>query len=1100
MHSGHLAAAKLALLLVAAPLAHGLSLSRLGRSLASHEDAEASGASSASSASSAQAQGLRRADARDLSAHGSSAVAALALGRVRRRGDPSCAPSCDTDPAIFGQNGSSLVPRVWAALGPISDIEPLADSLTAYGGFHRIVADLPAQFWEAVQSQAGIYEGYAAAGRSHREVLDEMSRNNLTQFKKGLQANLANFPTEKGPVGRTLWAPAYTDKNTLWIEANFSEAITQADHYATGAESSGYAVGKFLLAEQGTVLVRCTSPFSLDSGHLWLLPDIYDGRRAVHAIQLDSGMHNVLVRFSGSGFWCDVTLDSKEARSYVTGVPVLGNESKSQLVAMKDTIASDIVDGFFASPHVGVPLLNTGAGQLELESVGLVGAPSQLQVKLAQSPQVWQSGQIYTARLELLQRGPVQCMNMTEGDTFQLVQDYKMNITLEIKPVDSPPVQVLITVSCYPFSPAGYPAGARAAGYRVAFPDYDGSVQHMWVAPPNISAGRPASGYPTMLSLHGAQVTISPNWGQNYGTDPWKVFPYPAWLVQPSNRFEFGTDWEGPGLDNAYAAMAYVTENLPGASLEQRAYLGIDTARILVTGHSMGGHGCMVFSTHEPDRLLGSVCAAPWPSLAHYSGSGSVLLDSARAGVQKAVVSEHAADYLASNIRGNPMTLIYGDQDDNVPPSEPRYFARLVGSYSGNKDAVKIVELPGFGHWFVQDIPEVKEALWKLFPKDGGVAQLPGLPEQFEFTVVQPRTFGSKGNVKLLQAADASRPMKLFVKRCGPPSTTNTEDEACTDLTAVSTAKDASHDEPWIIATDNIRRFTFVEPPKGGNLLPRAVLVDGQAFNLTSLGATSPPGAAHFCRAADEEFAQWRVCKSALWQSKQRGGPSAGAGPLHMTMRRAPLCIVYGSGTVQFELARHLANKMYFVSRYSVPIVKLAKQNDTLDGYCASANLIAIGSPDTNAWISSHQCAFSYLRFRGSSFSLLNHAYGGPGVGLLALGRLGGGRLAMLVHGTSHEALLRAGQRVPISSWQDGGDFMVLGADAAWEGSGGLLASGYLDAQWKPTSSSWAQPEHSVRSHWSGAPKLLAMFRQSPPRACPEDEAAAEADDELASA
>lgn len=170
-----------------------------------------------------------------------------------------------------------------------------------------------------------------------------------------------------------------------------------------------------------------------------------------------------------------------------------------------------------------------------------------------------------------------------------------------------------------------------------------------------------------MLSLHGASVSVGPVWGHSYELGGEEGFPYGAWLVQPTNRWHWGTDWEGPGLDNALGALRYVRDELPGAQgnvTERRKSHSLDDTRVLVTGHSMGGHGCFVFASHFPDLLLGAACASGWPSLNSYAGdSHSSLLDGTRRGLLEEARFEHAADFAHENLVGVPMLVIYGSKD-----------------------------------------------------------------------------------------------------------------------------------------------------------------------------------------------------------------------------------------------------------------------------------------------------------------------------------------------------------------------------------------------------------------------------------------------------
>lgn len=435
------------------------------------------------------------------------------------------------------------------------------------------------------------------------------------------------------------------------------------------------------------------------------------------------------------------------------------------------------------------------------------------------------------------------------------------------------------------------------------------------------------------------------------------------------------------------------------------------------------------------------------------------------------------------------MTVIYGDQDDNVPPKEPRYMARMVDSTSQSANAVKVIELPGVGHWFPQNIPEMSQALHEHLPMKSGhhglkQSNLPELPETFEFTVMNTASFGTKGNLKVLQQEDAARPSKLFVHRC----VTGSQADGCIHAVQSCAKKfpngqvlaangrvfhsHNSTEQPWIIDTDNVRRFTLVNSSARYRELPRVLRVDGQVFNLASMNLTAGQ---HFCSTAPDGVdspINWNVCTSREWEEAERGGPAAGSGPMQMVLRRAPVCIAHGSAEGHRQMALTLAKKLYYVSRYAVPIVNASEEEFEGHVHCSDANLILIGHPQDNPWLEKLRCGFGYVRFhKGASkgFTVRGESYVGEKVGLLALGQLQDGRIGLVVHGTDTLGLIRAGQRVPIASWQTGADFLVVGPDVGWEGSGGILAGGYLDANWHPSAtSSWAQREHSVAgASWS---------------------------------
>lgn len=801
----------------------------------------------------------------------------------------------------------------------------------------------------------------------------------------------------------------------------------------------------------------------------------------------------------GSGdFWCDFLLDSAAARKKVTNV-LDNSKGKSPLIVMSDVVISDIVSSKLLSPHLGIPVLNSAKRPLRLEEARVLDGPKGLTVTIDAKQPVIVPGQVMILRLKLHHSGKVRCQRQTN------TSDPVMNITISLTSKGADSAVARVVAQC---------REKAARGYVVAYPDFDGSIQRLWAAPPNVtrfpSKRCPQAGCPVMLSLHGASVSVGPGWGYSYEYNgslaaAGEGFPYPAWLVQPTNRWHWGTDWEGPGLDNALAALKYVQDNLPGApgqgSLERkRKTYGLDANRVLITGHSMGGHGCFLFATHFPDKLLGAACASGWGSLNSYSGDVHAgLLDGTRRGLLEEPRSEHAADLASANIDGVPLLAIYGSVDDNVPPKEPRRMVRLVQSASGvTLGSAELVELPGAPHWFGQGVPAM--ATWfekTLEPRKHGSLHMPGLPQSFEFTVTNPLTYGTRGSLQVLQQDDASMPARVFVHRCvHVEAATRNSSSMCEHAMKElkSTEKAIAHksgDHIWLVDTFNVRRLALREQMPG-RPFPGALQVDGVLFMESELRAS---GCSHLCRASQTTSIAWKVCGNCDWQKLQRGGEAIGTGPIHMTLRKAPLCIAHGSGPGQADQALALANKLYFVSRYAPTIIDAKHVEATnsagkvLPAECASSNLIMLGAPAENSVTAYFQCSFPYLRFSDASaqktgsrgFALDGHIYSADHTGLLAMGPLPHGHLALLVHGTDAEGLARASSAVPVTSGRHGADFMVFGPDFGWKGEGAILAAGYLDPTWQVSKKSWSEPEHSARQ-LADQPEAPQM--RSQPAAC----------------
>ncbi|CAJ1457019.1 unnamed protein product [Effrenium voratum] len=459
------------------------------------------------------------------------------------------------------------LPRAWALLGPwtFSDGEPL----DAFGGVQNVARRAPEALWQTLR----------AGNTSLPDVL-----------RKQLEA----FPTEVGPAGQTTWALTFSNGTARTVPVNFTAAAVAAgwnagDFSPETGHGRGWAMGEMELEQDAKVLAKCSDSFMVGDGGP-LLADAYGENRSVHVLHLPRGRHQIYVSAGEPGFWCDFLLDSAAARGIMTNVET---DKVSPLIIMKDSVVSEVVASNLVSPHLGIPVLNAEKKGLRLTNVTIVQGAN-LTVELGQQPIV-QPGQVLILRLLLRQQGELVCNGSVLDLALALHTDTGTTLA-----------NLQTTCRTKPWR-----------GFLVAYPDFDGSIQKLWAAPPNVSrfADRrcPARGCPVLLSLHGASVSLGNLWGHSYESHE-EGFPYGAWLVQPTNRYHWGTDWEGPGLDNAPAALDYVRDQLPGID-GGREDFGLDDQRVLVTGHSMGGHGCFVFATHFPDRLLGAACASGYPSL-----------------------------------------------------------------------------------------------------------------------------------------------------------------------------------------------------------------------------------------------------------------------------------------------------------------------------------------------------------------------------------------------------------------------------------------------------------------------------------------------------
>eukprot|EP00929_Paragymnodinium_shiwhaense_P006756 TRINITY_DN110716_c0_g1_i1.p1 TRINITY_DN110716_c0_g1~~TRINITY_DN110716_c0_g1_i1.p1 ORF type:complete len:1602 (+),score=394.52 TRINITY_DN110716_c0_g1_i1:623-4807(+) len=1107
---------------------------------------------------------------------------------------------------------------------------------------------------------------------------------------------------------------------------SFDSLLADAGRPVTGrrmwaeAPSYGWAVGKFTLEQPTTVLARCDAPFLVGFGsHVYRTPDVYDERRAVSALPLDAGEHVLAIMAPEGGFWCELFEDKAggqgaNVRSNMTKVAD-GSDAESPLILLSDSQMSDVVDGILPTNFLSVPVLNVLKEPLSIIKAEVV-EPEWLQIKQPTLAQI-APGQQQPLRLELEDLAAEKRLPCNEKHVFSL--------KLRLTPSQGAAQETTLTSKCTP-------AFKSSGGYVVTYPDFDGSIQRAFVSPPNLSQSEgfscPAGGCPALLSLHGAAVRVD-DLGQrtfSYGNG---TFPFAAWLVMPTNRYHWGTDWEGQGLDNALAAMAYVREHQPGivsgirarvaelqAGQEEAAGKASSTlevsyeaetqafkkryamhpSRIVLHGHSMGGHGCYVLGAHFPDGLMGMACAAGWSSM---GSSHAKLLDGTREGLRHAPLAEHSADLLSANLFGIPFLVTYGDNDDNVPPNEPRYMARLVRSFSSHGSAVVVREERSTGHWFEQRTPAIHAFLRHLLhgegppleavrvaaraarlvdasdaaatakqqadqarqdaeqaqqrakelteaaqhakaqadaaeaaatkPKDAGlqaaeltekmknlrlsdqrrtavallevnaagmqslasaavtdgldvdmrfdahaarrqnqdlgvtksqaVAQrvvaepvrrmealkttrskvddffdmydrnkdgvitradfevapevsrerplpagppseaeahrfdghdapppsalsrdLPPLPPYFEFQVTNPSTFGTKGNLQILQLEAPHAPGKLLVSRLaekeaaqvaamlaarGSRGAASLAEQRLLEVLQHNASGDADA-ETWVVRTYNVRRFRLKNPPMPGIPLPRSLVLDGVKFQGIELGGDEAPLGRHFCR---RHHNRWHLCDETEWAHLERG-TSLQSGPLQMTLRRAPMCIVhYGQAHASEGHAVSLANRMYFVSRYMPMVLNgndVGPEDSAEAQHCSSAsNVILLGDAARNPWTKHFACAVRYVKFlKDGGYVIGGERYVAPGTGLLAFGvQTNSNKRVLLVAGVDEVGLAQASRSVPVSSGQLTTDFAVYGARASWAGAGGLLAAGYVDHLWQvspgPLGASFAEPE-----------------------------------------
>ena len=277
------------------------------------------------------------------------------------------------------------------------------------------------------------------------------------------------------------------------------------------------------------------------------------------------------------------------------------------------------------------------------------------------------------------------------------------------------------------------PVPEEGKPYRVAFTSaIDGSIQQYSVLPPIEKEGAGI-----VLTLHGAGVDAF-NQVRSYSRKQ------NLWIVAPTNRRPFGFDWQDWGRKDAYEVLAHVSLNG-----------GIDSTRVYLTGHSMGGHGAWHLAANDPDRFLAIAPSAGWCSFDTYVGRPG----GKRAALWQGADGASLTPNLLSNLAQIPTFILHGEKDDNVPPREARLMEALLIAEGG---APVAHYQPGAGHWWngkqAKGVDCVDwPGIFELFSKH----KRPVTPKTLDFVTVDPGVDADHYWISAHQPLRYGEPMRI---------------------------------------------------------------------------------------------------------------------------------------------------------------------------------------------------------------------------------------------------------------------------------------------------------------------------------------------------
>eukprot|EP00041_Stephanoeca_diplocostata_P021451 m.500089 g.500089 ORF g.500089 m.500089 type:complete len:980 (-) comp21830_c0_seq2:232-3171(-) len=613
----------------------------------------------------------------------------------------------------------------------------------------------------------------------------------------------------------------------------------------------------------------------------------------------------------------------------------------------------------------------------------------------------------------------------------------------------------------------------RGQSILSTFVDEDASLQRVAVVHPPAgtctgNTTTPRVSCPVLLTLHGTGISASDS------ADAFKVIEKgdsdytfgfrQGWLLAPSRHGAH--NWEGIGRRHALAAVRWLAATASPAE-------AADATRLIVCGHSMGGHGAWLFAATEPGRTMCLNANAGWNRKEQYGDSNTLFLHDLRLDavdarlqyVLGAAVQENMVDRHARNLaRGGVAVLArVGTQDATVHPWYTRRMARVVAAEGG---AVELVEVAGKEHWWWDTVA----------PNDGGAVNDAALRTFFHACATapaDPRTF-SRG-----ETLEAVNPAAVGVSKHGlrllQQHVPYQRSQIHTNVSRL----------PWLVTTTNVRRFSLSRVPRSPAAGAWDLVIDGTLITV-DLRAHATVELCAQARAADASGEHWWVCLDTGEHPHDRRRPET-YGPIRQVFE-SPYVIVYGtaadaadSAAIERTLQRHavfVANLLHNTGDARAQVMPDTTDWATIDtahsaGSEKKLNVVFIGGHRWNRWarkfINTTDVATTArlappLRVDAGAIELGPCRFQGKGHGLLALvpivALVAGDAvdaLGLLVDGVDMDGLRDVVElatptippmvRQPYSNLLP--DYVITSARVRSEGAGGIVAAGYWGNRWE---------------------------------------------------
>ena len=759
--------------------------------------------------------------------------------------------------------------------------------------------------------------------------------------------------------GEVTWQKIAPD-SLGWVNLEYENVQwdTLMDYYGVAAIlDAGYAYAEFVSSgrKRALVIAERVGSFYLNGKRFW--GDPYGHGFVRTPVVLRDGVNRVLLQLSGYG----------DHRFLFKLIPA---QAPVMLIA-KDATLPDLIEGEEQRLWAGLAVLNTTSKRLKDVKISIEGGRF-----------VEESETIIPSLFPL-------CVK-------------KVPVPLEMAqaPSGTDTISVGVSVSYGDFASEDrlvLRIREHGESYRATFlSKIDRSCQYYAVLPPKDYD--PEKEYSLILTLHGAGVEAS-GLVDCHSQKDW------AFVVAPTNRRKFGFDWQDWGRLDALEVLEQVKQTFP-----------IDTNRIYLTGHSMGGHGTWHIALAHPDLFAAAAPLAGWTCFQLYIPwflqKSCTFAEPAQLAIRDMSLREDFTPNFVENALNLPIFISQGGNDDNVPPVHGRLFASLLKELGYE---YRYKEIPGKGHWYDLDDPDTTVCVDD--------------PELMEFLESRKRNLWPKGVIfKTTNLGQSHKSYWVEIIRQDKPF--------------FESRIEAEVNGPRIeVSTRNVGEFALHLTE---DLLPYGdvvFVVGGEEIDYRFRQSDKV-----YFRKADKEFRLGKAKHRGLGKSPKFYGPIKQA-------YFSPFVLVYGTKGDSLATETTLHQARLEATRWwrrANGFVEILPDSEVTSETMENFNLILFGGPEENS-VTAELSRKLPIRIENHSVLVGKKKIGEEGTAAKFIypNPLNPERFVCVHEGVGLDGLKLSTFFTPLYSGAGLPDFIIFNDSAKLKGWGGVICAGFFDSDWQ---------------------------------------------------